>query len=47
MVTSSDAQQQSKLKKQEEKLKEMLSNPSNNFGLALLFKNLVLIDPDY
>jgi len=29
------------------KLKEMLSTPTNNFGLALLFKNFVLIDLDY
>jgi hypothetical protein len=25
----------------------MISTPTNNFGLALLLKNFVLIDPDY
>jgi hypothetical protein len=47
MVTSLDPKQQSSLQKKEQKLKEMLSKPTNNFGLALLLKNFVLMDPDY
>jgi len=30
-----------------QKVKEMLSTPTTNFGLAALFKNFQLIDPDY
>lgn len=29
------------------RLKEMLSTPTNNFGLAQLFKNFALIAPEY
>lgn len=33
--------------KNQEKLQEMLSSPTNNFGLAQLLANFVLIDPCY